>query len=64
MHINSESFFGDIKDKIGDIFDNVKLKALKIISSVKKKSLRLLNLFGIKIKINKATMPQWIIDKL
>ena len=64
MHINSESFFGDIKDKIDDIFDNVKLKALKIISSVKKKSLRLLNLFGIKIKINKATMPQWIIDKL
>lgn len=64
MHINSESFFGDIKDKIDDIFDNIKLKALKIISSVKKKSLRLLNLFGIKIKINKATMPQWIIDKL
>lgn len=64
MHINLESFFGDIKDKIGDIFDNIKLKVLKIISSVKKKSLKLLNFFGIKIKINKATMPHWIIDKL
>lgn len=64
MHINSESFFGDIKDKIGDFFNDIKVKTLKIISSVKKKSLRLLNFFGIKIKINKATMPQWIIDKL
>jgi hypothetical protein len=64
LQISSESFFGDIKDKIGDVFDNVKTKSLKIISSVKKKSIRLLNFFGIKIKINNVTMPQWIIDKL
>lgn len=65
MHIStSESFLGDIKDKINDTFDALKIKTIKIISSVKKKSLRLLNLFGIKIKINNVIMPKWIVDKL
>jgi len=55
-----ESFFDKIKNK----FQNLKLKVIKIIVTMKNKAIKILSLLGIRIKIKKATMPQWMIDKL
>jgi hypothetical protein len=60
LNVIDESFFDTIKEK----FNDLKLKVIKIITFTKNKVTRLLDFFGIRIKIKKATMPQWMIDKL
>lgn len=64
QNIYNENLFSDIKSGIENIFSTLKIKTMKILHSSKNKLIKLFNLFGLRIKIKKAKMPQWIVDKL
>jgi hypothetical protein len=68
LNIYEESVFtgliGNVKKEIESVYYNFKIKILKILYFSKNKTTKLLNLFGLSLKIKKASMPKWIVDKL
>ena len=54
-----------VKENIDNVFDDFKIKILKTTMFLKGKSVKLLNLFGLEVKIDKnMKLPKWIVDKL
>ena len=67
--IYTEGFITNLVDKVKENIDNVfndfKIKILKTTMFLKGKSVKLLNLFGLEVKIDKnMKLPKWIVDKL
>lgn len=66
--IYEEGFFSDLLDgakkEVNKIYDNFKLKILRILFTSKNKASELFRLLGIRPKIKNARMPKWIVDKL
>lgn len=61
---NEIAVFDNIMNNIYSIFDSAKIKIIKILNSSKIKVFKFLNFLGFKIKVKKARMPKWIVDKL
>jgi hypothetical protein len=67
-YVYQENFISDYLNKtkksIDNIYNDFKIKMLKILFTSKNKANKLLNLFGLNLKVKKASMPAWIVRKL